>query len=85
MVHRNRLISAATVLLGITLFFWVLVLSSVLGFTNFLRGDLRGVLPAVLVIVMIVLPIVAVVLASISRRKEDQTLIADSDLTSSNL
>ncbi len=85
MVHRNRLISAATVLLGITLFFWVLVLSSVLGFTNFLRGSILGVLPAVLVMVMIVLPIVAVILASMSRRKDDQTLIADSDLTSSNL
>ncbi len=76
MIQRNRLISAATVLLGITLFFWVLVLSSVLGFTNFLRGGMLGLLPAVLVIVMIVLPIVAVVLASMSRRKDDQTLIS---------
>lgn len=76
MVNRNRLIGAATVLLGITLFFWVLVLSSVLGFTNFLRGGMLGVLPAVLVIVMIVLPIIAVVLASMSRSKDDQTLIS---------
>jgi len=67
---------AATVLLGITLFFWVLVLSSVLGFTNFLRGGMLGLLPAALVIVMIVLPIIAVVLASMSRRKDDQTLIS---------
>lgn len=76
MVHRNRLISAATVLLGITLFFWVLVLSSVLGFTNFLRGGMLGLLPALLVIVAIILPIIAVVLASMSRRKDDQTLIS---------
>ncbi|MBK7090242.1 MAG: hypothetical protein IPH59_00745 [bacterium] len=76
MVHRNRLMGAATVLLGITLFFWVLVLSSVLGFTNFLRGGMLGLLPAALVIVMIVLPIIAVVLASMSRRKDDQTLIS---------
>lgn len=67
--------SAATVLLGITLFFWVLVLSSVLGFTSFLGGEMLGFLPAIMVVVMIVLPIVAIVLASMSRREDDQTQI----------
>lgn len=76
LVHRNRLMGAATVLLGITLFFWVLVLSSVLGFTNFLRGGMLGLLPAALAIIMIVLPIIAVVLASMSRRKDDESLIS---------
>lgn len=35
-----------------------------------------GLLPALLVIVAIILPIIAVVLASMSRRKDDQTLIS---------
>jgi hypothetical protein len=75
LIHRNRLIGAATVLLGITLLFWILVLSSVIGLTNFLQGTLMGLMPAVLTIVMILLPMVAVILAVISRRKDDQTQI----------
>ena len=70
------MIGTATALLGITLFFWILVLSSVLGFTNFLHSGMLGILPAVLVIVMIVLPIVAVVLASMSRSKDDQAQVS---------
>ncbi len=75
MIQRNRLVGAATVLLGITLFFWILVLSSVVGLTNFLKGGLMTLMPAALVVVMILLPVVAVILAAISRRKDDQTQI----------
>ncbi|MGB5107819.1 MAG: hypothetical protein WBP29_02495 [Candidatus Zixiibacteriota bacterium] len=75
MIHRNALVGAATVLLGITLFFWLLVLSSVIGLTNFLRGNAVSIMPAVLIVVMILLPVVAVGLAVISRRKDDQAQI----------
>ena len=75
MIQRNTLVGAATVLLGITLFFWILVLSSVVGLTNFLRADVMSLLPAALIAVMILLPVVAVVLAVLSRPKDDQTQV----------
>jgi hypothetical protein len=55
--------------------FWILVLSSVLGLTNFIGGGLLGLMPAMLVIAMILLPIVAVAIAAYSRSKDDQTQI----------
>ena len=75
MIQRNTLVGAATVLLGITLFFWILVLSSVVGLTNFLRADVKSLLPAALIAVMILLPVVAVILAVLSRPKDDQTQV----------
>ncbi len=75
MIRRAKLTILAKALLSITGLYWFLMLSSIIGITDFLDGKLMQSGAAILTGVMLLLPAAALALLMLSRGDDDQTQI----------